>query len=89
MDYDDETIVMNMWYKVVEGKIQNFEILAKFLVHNLSSYIMKLKTVNSDDKGNQKSSAQNTVATSEYSLDYEKQKRYALSIFNYIKARTA
>jgi hypothetical protein len=24
----------------------------------------------------------------EYSLEYEKQKRYALSIFNYIKSRT-
>lgn len=34
---------MNMWYKICENRPHNFEILAKFLVHNLSSYIMKLK----------------------------------------------
>jgi hypothetical protein len=43
VDADDETIVMNMWYKVVEGKMQNFEILAKYLVHNLSTYLLKLR----------------------------------------------
>lgn len=43
VDYDDESIIMNMWYKVVEGKMSNFEILAKFLVHNLSSYLLKLR----------------------------------------------
>lgn len=40
-DYDDETIIMNLWYKLVEGKLSNFEILAKFLIHNLSSFVMK------------------------------------------------
>jgi hypothetical protein len=44
VDEDDESIVMNLWYKVVEGKYYNFEILAKFLIHNLSSFIMKLKS---------------------------------------------
>jgi hypothetical protein len=44
VDHDDESIVMNLWFKVVEGKLSNFEILAKFLVHNLSSFIMKLKS---------------------------------------------
>jgi hypothetical protein len=29
VDEDDESIVMNLWYKVVEGKYYNFEILAK------------------------------------------------------------
>jgi len=44
IDYDDESIIMNMWYKLVEGgKVQNFEILAKFLVHNLSSFLVKVK----------------------------------------------
>ena len=62
-----------MWYKLIEGKLQNFEILAKFLVHNLGSYLMKIKK----------------EGVTEYSLEYEKQKLYALSIFNYIKARTA
>ena len=44
VDEDDESIVMNLWYKVVEGKYHNFEILAKFLIHNLSSFIIKLKS---------------------------------------------
>lgn len=43
VDFDDETVVMNMWYKLIEGKLANFEILAKFLIHNLSTYIMRLK----------------------------------------------
>jgi hypothetical protein len=44
IDVDDDSIIMNMWYKLIEGgKIQNFEILAKFLVHNLSSYLVKIK----------------------------------------------
>jgi hypothetical protein len=62
VDHDDESIVMNLWFKVVEGKLSNFEILAKFLVHNLSSFIMKIKSTNDsvDKRG------------SEYSLEYEK-----------------
>lgn len=74
IDFDDESVIMNMWYRLVEGKMQNFEVLSKFLVHNLSSFIMKVAM---------KSQAEE----SEYSYEYEKQKRYALSIFNYIKSR--
>lgn len=82
VDHDDETIVMNLWFKVVEAKLSNFEILAKFLVHNLSSFIMKIRAQNTATND------PNEKRGSEYSLEYEKQKRYALSIFNYIKART-
>jgi hypothetical protein len=53
VDYDDESTVMNMWYKLVEGgKLANFEILSKFLVHNLSSFIMKIKSSANDRAGN-------------------------------------
>ena len=41
VDHDNEMLVMNMWYKIVESKPHNFEILAKFLIHNLSSFILK------------------------------------------------
>ena len=37
-------LIMNMWYKIVENRQHNFEILAKFLIHNLSSFIMKLRS---------------------------------------------
>jgi hypothetical protein len=47
VDHDSEMVVMNMWYKICENRPHNFEILAKFLVHNLSSFIMKLKTTSS------------------------------------------
>jgi hypothetical protein len=47
VDFDNEMLVMNMWYKICENRPHNFEILAKFLVHNLSSFIMKLKTSSS------------------------------------------
>ena len=47
VDHDNEMMVMNMWYKICENRPHNFEILAKFLVHNLSSFIMKLKTSSS------------------------------------------
>ena len=53
-----------MWYKLVEGKLANFEILAKFLIHNLSAYIMKVKS----NKGKEKQ----PVSGGEYSLEYEK-----------------
>lgn len=79
VDYDDDSLVVNLWFKVVDQNLYNFEILAKFLVHNLSSFIMKLKLSNvkgGDDKRGL-----------EYSEEYEKQKRYSMSIFNYIKAR--
>ena len=44
VDHDQEMLVMNMWYKIVENRPHNFEILAKFLIHNLSSFIMKQRT---------------------------------------------
>ena len=47
VDHDNEMLVMNMWYKICENRPHNFEILAKFLVHNLSSFIMKLKAASS------------------------------------------
>jgi len=66
IDQDDDLVIMNMWYRLVEGKIQNFEILAKFLVHNISSIGMKLKL----------SEKENTTSIkkkeTEYSLEYEK-----------------
>lgn len=78
VDHDSENMtVMNMWYKVCEGRESNFEVLAKFLVHNLSSQVLKLKT-----------SKENLDKTSLNEIEFEKHKRYSLSIFNYIKART-
>jgi hypothetical protein len=80
IDYDEESVIMNLWFRLVEGgKPHNFEILAKFLVHNLSSFILKLALKQSTEGEGSEGS--------EYSYEYEKQKRYALSIFNYIKAR--
>ncbi len=49
IDHDSEMLIMNMWYKICETRPHNFEILAKFLVHNLSSFIMKLKTTSSSN----------------------------------------
>jgi len=75
IDFDSqEMIIMNLWFRVVEDRPQNFEILAKFLIHNLSSFVMKLKEV----KGSEIDS---------YGQECEKQKRLSLSIFNYIKSR--
>jgi hypothetical protein len=38
VDFDSqEQIIMNLWLSIVEGSNDNFEILAKFLLHNLSS----------------------------------------------------
>ena len=52
VDYDDESVIMNLWYKLVEaGRIQNFEILAKFLVHNLSNYLVKIKQKKQEKEG--------------------------------------
>lgn len=50
VDYDSEMLVMNLWYKIVEAKPHNFEILAKFLIHNLSSFIMKLRANNNQSE---------------------------------------
>jgi hypothetical protein len=66
IDQDDDLVIMNMWYRLVEGKIQNFEILAKFLVHNISSIGMKLKL---SEKENTTSAKKKET---EYSLEYEK-----------------
>lgn len=78
VDHDSENMtVMNMWYKVCEGRESNFEVLAKFLIHNLSSQVLKLKM-----------SKENLDQTSQTEPEFEKHKRYSLSIFNYIKART-
>jgi hypothetical protein len=61
VDYDNEMLVMNMWFKIVESKPHNFEILAKFLIHNLSSFIMKLRANSS------KENASSTKETSQVS----------------------
>ena len=34
---------MNMWYKLVENQRPNFEVLAKFLIHNLSTLMARLR----------------------------------------------
>lgn len=79
VDFDNENMtIMNMWFKICEGRESNFEVLAKFLIHNLSSYVMKIKTTS----GEQDESGSTTE------IELEKHKRYSLSIFNYIKART-
>ena len=42
VDYDTENMtIMNMWFKICEGREANFEVLGKFLIHNLSSHIFK------------------------------------------------
>lgn len=43
IEYDQNMVIMNMWYKLVENQRQNYEILAKFLIHNLGSVMAKLK----------------------------------------------
>jgi len=63
VDHDGDMLVMNMWYKVVENRPHNFEILAKFLIHNLSSFIMKIKT---------SSSATAKQEEAAYGIEYEK-----------------
>lgn len=44
IEFDQDMIIMNMWFKLVENQRANYEILAKFLIHNLSSFMIKLKT---------------------------------------------
>ena len=44
VEFDQDMVIMNLWYKLVEGQRANYEILAKFLISNLSSYMVKLKT---------------------------------------------
>ena len=82
VDHDAENMtVMHMWFKVCEGRESNFEVLAKFLIHNLSSFVLKLKLAQDPNQ-----SQVEREQTSE--IEMEKHKRYSLSIFNYIKART-
>ena len=50
MEYDSDMVIMNMWYKLVENQRANYEILAKFLIHNLSSLMMKLKSQSQPQK---------------------------------------
>ena len=47
VDYDSEMIVMGLWYRIVESSFANFEILSKFLVHNLASFMLKNTKSNS------------------------------------------
>ena len=49
VDHDNDLLIMNMWYKIVENRTHNFEILTKFLIHNLSSFIMKLRATTSKE----------------------------------------
>ena len=49
VDHDNDLLIMNMWYKVVENRPHNFEILTKFLIHNLSSFIMKLRATSTKE----------------------------------------
>ena len=55
IEYDQDMIIMNMWFKLVENQRANYEILAKFLIHNLSSCMLKLKqqTLNQSIRSNQ------------------------------------
>ena len=39
--FDNETIIMNLWLKLVSDDLQNYEILVKFLIHNLSFFTMR------------------------------------------------
>jgi hypothetical protein len=43
-------VIMNMWYKLVENQRANYDILAKFLIHNLSSFMSKLKSQAMEEK---------------------------------------
>lgn len=65
LEYDDEMLIMNLWYKLVENQRQNYEILAKFLLHTLTTAALKQSKP----------------------FEYEKSKRYALNILNFIKVR--
>ena len=91
VEYDQDMLIMNMWFKLVENQRANYEILAKFLIHNLSSHMVKLKSQagNSQaarpNQGLQPSLAAQDDA--QYGMEFEKQKRYSINIFNYIKAR--
>lgn len=92
MEYDSDMVIMNMWYKLVENQRANYEILAKFLIHNLSSLMMKLKSQSQPQKqslrgsqSQQNSNQTNDIAA--YNVEFEKAKRYSVNIFNYIKVR--
>jgi hypothetical protein len=95
IEYDEDLTIMNLWYKLVEGHRANHEILAKFLIHNLSSLMVKLKSQAPTQRPGQQArdlqgpqAALSVQDSSLYGIDYEKQRRYSINIFNYIKART-
>jgi len=94
IEYDQDMIIMNMWFKLVENQRANYEILAKFLIHNLSSFMIKLKAqATTQATQADQSLRQNTKNllivqdNAQYSIEFEKQRRYSINIFNYIKAR--
>lgn len=64
VDHDNDLLIMNMWYKVVENRTHNFEILTKFLIHNLSSFIMKLRATSTSQAAKDQSSAAATASQS-------------------------
>jgi hypothetical protein len=75
VDYDNENMsIMNMWYKMCEGREANFEVIGKFLIHNLSAFVLKMQQGTDKQLANEQ--------------EVEKHKRYSLSIFNYIKSRS-
>jgi hypothetical protein len=87
-------VIMNMWYKLVENQRANYDILAKFLIHNLSSLMVKLKSQARAEGHSQaarsSAGAEDALAaqdSAQYGRDFEKQRRYSINIFNYIKAR--
>jgi len=94
IEYDQDMVVMNLWYKLVENQRANYEILAKFLIHNLSSHMVKLKAQAQVQSHGQSirggQGVQNLLEAQDnlqYGIDFEKQRRYSINIFNYIKAR--
>ena len=85
---------MNMWFKLVENQRANYEILAKFLIHNLSSFMIKLKAqattqaTQADQSLRQNAKGLLLVQdNAQYGIEFEKQRRYSINIFNYIKVR--
>lgn len=91
IEFDQDMIIMNMWFKLVENQRANYEILAKFLIHNLSSLMVKLKTstLPKSQPGRPQGIEEAYAAQdgAQYGLEFEKHKRYSINIFNYIKAR--
>lgn len=91
IEYDDDMTIMNMWFKLVDHQRANYEILAKFLIHMLSGTMVKLKSQAAKKAmdGSQISMKQQQVDLDSvaYGHQYEKQRRYAINILNFIKVR--